>query len=203
METKNKNQIRYNKDDVERLGKLKIDILSNNGLSQLFDISKMPLEDYPESDLKTEALLCNGDNIGITFMESPVARRSMICLQSHTIKQLALCLAFIRPVVSGEGGKANMFKNLKSGNPDASNYIIFDDDAIKYIKKLINCDESTADKYRKAFAKRKWNDLLYFDYIIQDFRDKDKIIGNLNQLRKYSFCKAHSLIRVCKSRNTN
>ena len=32
------------------------------------------------------------------------------------------------------------------------NYIIYDDDAINYIKNIINCNESNADMFRKAYS---------------------------------------------------
>lgn len=183
-------QIKYNKDDVEDNGKLKIDILSNRGLSQLFDISKMQLEDYPQNDKLTEELLANANCIGLTFAESPIMIKTMISIKPKTMKDLATCLAIIRPAAASGGRKTFYLKNAAKGM--YSDYIIYDDDAINYIRKLVDCDEATADKYRRSFAKRKMKDMMYFDCIINDMVEYDSIIDNLNQLRKYSFCKSHA-----------
>ena len=177
-------QIKYNKDDVERVGKFKIDILSNRGLTQLFDISKKSIEDYPAEDLATELLFHEAHNIGLTFAESPIMRKAIMILKPNCIKDLALCLALIRPIAGGK--KHDFFKEEKG------DFMIFDDDAIHYIQKLINCDEAVADKYRRSFAKKKWKDTMYFEFVIKDFKNKEQIMENLNQLRKYSFCKSHA-----------
>ena len=58
-------------------------------------------------------------------------------IKPTNIVDLSKCLAVIRPAVS---------KNKY--DPEG---IIFDDDAIEFIKNVINCDEEDADKYRKAF----------------------------------------------------
>ena len=46
-------QIWMNKDQVEDADMIKIDVLSNRGLSQLWDISTKPIIDYPINDKKT------------------------------------------------------------------------------------------------------------------------------------------------------
>ena len=63
-------QIWMNKDQVEDADMIKIDVLSNRGLSQLWDISKKDLIKYNFDDKNTLELLSSGNNIGITHSES-------------------------------------------------------------------------------------------------------------------------------------
>ena len=69
------NTIIYNKDNVSDKGLFKIDILSNRGLAQLFDISDHPIEKYPKNDDLVTKLFRRGNNIGLTFAESPAMRK--------------------------------------------------------------------------------------------------------------------------------
>ena len=78
-------QIKLNKDDVDTNGFIKIDILSNRGIAQLFDISEQPLDTYPKHDMKTMQVLIYGDNIGLTFAESPGMRKLFLKYRPRTI----------------------------------------------------------------------------------------------------------------------
>jgi len=56
------NQILLDKNEVEDLEHLKVDILANRGLSQLIEIDPTTkLTDYPQEDAATSALLWRGD----------------------------------------------------------------------------------------------------------------------------------------------
>ena len=63
-------QIKLNKDEVEDANYIKIDILSNRGLSQLWDISHMPILEYPHGDQRVYEFFAKGDNLGLTYGES-------------------------------------------------------------------------------------------------------------------------------------
>lgn len=181
-------QIKYDKYDVESKKIYKIDILSSCALTQLFDISKNPIESYNYSDPLTWKLLQEGDNIGITFGESILVRRLLITFKPKNIKEIATCLAIIRPCSS-----ANKNKITDENWEQSEKIIIFDDDAITMIQNLLNCDPATADKYRRGFAKnnpekiREFNKKLKNPYKIKIANQK------LSAVRKYSFCLSHSI----------
>lgn len=180
-------QVNYNKDDIEDKGLFKIDILSNRGLTQLFTISKTPIENYPDKDPKVIELFKTGKNIGLTFSESP-GMRKILCLNKPTnIYELAECLSLIRPMASES--KSVMIEEESNRKSDLK----FDDDAIQYIASLIKCDEGTSDKYRRAFAKSNWKEINLFMWKIRDNPQKEKIKKKLLNLRKYSFCKSHAI----------
>jgi len=173
-------QLKLNKDDVENEGFIKIDILSNRGLAQLFSISSTPLNEYPRNDLGTMKTLIYGDNIGLTFAESPGMRKLFLKYQPKNVDEIAKCLALIRPSAS----------HSYHGHKEKA--LIYDDDAIQYIQEILDCDEGTADQYRKAFSKNKRREKEEFIKLIEHKPNKKDIIENLNNLRYYSFCKSHA-----------
>ncbi|VVU95814.1 Bacterial DNA polymerase III alpha subunit [seawater metagenome] len=197
LETKTLNQLKYNKDDVEDKGLFKVDILSNRGLAVLLDVSTKKIEDYPENDPAIVELFSKGKNIGLTFAESPAMRKILSVIKPKNIQDLALCLALVRPAAGGghEKGKTDVL--VKAAQGHFTNFIIYDDDAISYIKNLVNCSEGQADQFRKAFAKNKIKKIEFFKKMIDTFKyndeGKEKICDSLSSLRKYSFCKSHSL----------
>ncbi len=189
-------QLWMDKDQVENASMIKIDILSNRGLSQLIDIDKKDMTLYPEKDIRTLQIFRQGDNLGITHSESRAMMKVFKTMQPKNIKELAIALALIRPAASKNYQKSYFLRDYTPYKYDNSNFIIFDDDATRYIKKLLNCKESDADIYRRAFAKNKTKIKKKFIYnlnlVERDYQKKQQIIERLEQLQYYSFCKSHA-----------
>ena len=180
-------QILLDKVDVENEGFFKIDILANRGLSQLISIDDKPLDKYDFKDKKTIELLQSGNNIGLTFAESPAMRKIFTTLKPQNVLDIAKCLALIRP-----GATSNAPETIQ----DLDNEIIFDDDAIIYIKNILNCEEDKADSIRRLYAKGNPNDIGQFEIELfgkNPDLDIDNISKKLINLKKYSFCKSHAL----------
>lgn len=189
------NQITDDKRDVERKGQFKIDILSNRGLAQLVDIDNKSLDSYPENDKNITLLFETGNNFGLTFAESPAMRKVLSIVKPKNLQDVALCLALIRPASAGNGRKSGALARAAMGQSAID--IIYDDDAIQYIKKITNSTEGQADMFRKAFAKNKIKKLEFFNKMLSQFGYNNNKINyintNLSQLQKYSFCKSHAL----------
>ena len=194
-------QLNLDKDEVEKKNFIKIDILSNRGLSQLMDISTHDINKYPINDKKIWDIFSNGDNFSLTHGESRSIRKVFIMLKPKNISEVACALALIRPAASGNGQKSAFLRDYKMLNKDKKNiqdYIIYDDDAIQYISRMIGVNESDADIYRKGFAKKKYRIKQKFKYLLKRKNNKftkekcDMIYENLEQLENYSFCKSHA-----------
>ena len=140
-------QVVLNKYDVSENKNFKIDILSSCGLSQLYYCRRFELIDFNQhvGDLDTINLLSSGDNIGITLAETPLMRKALLLIKPKNVVDVAICLSIIRPAAK------DAKKDFECGKID--NNIIFDDDAIYLISKLINCDEQYADKVRREYCK--------------------------------------------------
>ena len=101
-------QIHLDKDETEEAGLIKIDILSNRGLAQLVDADPLhwSLLEYPSRDSLTEDLFARGENLGVTFGESRGMRKLFMELRPHTMEDVAVALALIRPAAAVGGRKA-------------------------------------------------------------------------------------------------
>lgn len=199
-------QLNVNKDDTENAGLIKIDILSNRGLAQLADICPTrPLTSYPTRDAATERIFAKGQTIGVTFGESRGMRKLFVEMEPRNVNEVAIALALIRPAAAAEGRKQEFLDKWKLfGRPEEDKQtsallrpIIFDDDAIVKVRRAIGCDAAEADRWRKAFAKGNADARLKFRRLLQEKgysqTIQDSIIGDLNQLVYYSFCKSHAI----------
>ena len=191
-------QIWMNKDQVEDADMIKIDLLSNRGISQLLDISKRPIDDYPYDDIKVMKLLRTGDNLGLTQAESRGMRKILMTMRPKNIGDLATALALIRPAASKNYQKAAFLKDYNKYRDyrNRDKFIIFDDDATMFIKKILNCNEATADNFRRAFSKNKYKEKNEFKRQIKSmgysWQEVNRILEQLDQLTYYSFCKSHA-----------
>jgi DNA polymerase III alpha subunit len=187
LEKKSK-QLKFNKDDVEKRGLIKIDILSNRGLGQLWDIEKRNIIDYDYNDKNIYDLFGRGNNIGITFGESPAMRKLFRVNKPKSIKELAEQLALVRPAAS----KSKQYINSIYPETNDVKQIMYDDDGTLQIKNLLKCSDSVAEVYRKAFSKKNEPLIREFSKKISNHVDRFYIIKNLRNLKWYSFCKSHA-----------
>jgi DNA polymerase III alpha subunit len=201
-----------NKDQVDDYQFIKIDILSNRGLAQLWDICKDPIESYFKGELDPAVLnmLAAGGNIGIVYAESRAMFKALVNLQPSSLGDIALALAIIRPVARElKGAYFKEYHEYQLIKEDLAtsrtlkerlgNYIIYDDDAIQYIQRLIGCNAADADIYRKVFSKCKWNEMRDFAFMLAAKRpdltveQRQLIYDQLCNLSAYSFCKSHAI----------
>ena len=170
---------------------IKVDLLCNRALAQLSELSTRHLNDYPEFDQKTSEMFQKGNSWGVTFAESPAQRKLHKEIQPKSRKDIILSLALIRPLPSADGRRTQILEQLHNHN-NHEGHLVYDDDGIRFIQKLLDCSESQAEIYRKAFGKQKTKLIEEFTEKIQHRHDKDKILKELNYFSLYSFCHAHA-----------
>jgi DNA polymerase III subunit alpha len=171
--------VNLDKNDINEQKRFKVDLLSNTGLDIINNV-------YPNTDLSEKSfpyrqevfdLFGKGDVIGIVLGESPLIknifqiyhkRKGIKCL-----RDIANCLALIRPMARGENSCSDL---------------IFDDDWIEELAKVLNISYSEADQQRKKLAKddpcllKKLSDIV-----------SPKRLRQLMQIKRYGFCKAHAM----------
>ena len=180
-----------NKNDVDDIGILKIDLLCNRALAQLLDIDQRALTSYSDNDPKIAELFATGNVIGLTFAESPTFRKAAKAVKPRNIQELAVVLALIRPAAASRGRKKTFLDKWTEERKITQ--IVFEDDAIQQIQNLLGCSEDRADYYRRAFAKNNFKIIDEFRQLIKSHPDVDLIIDELLQIKMYSFCKSHAL----------
>ena len=178
-------QIRLNKDEVDEARLFKIDILCNRGLAQLNDLSGRSLESYPETDAETSEVFRSGRTWGITFGESPAQRRLYAEVRPRSRSDVSFCLALIRPLPSADGRRREILRDRSSG-------IVYDDDGIAMIQRVLNCSESEAELYRKSFCRKDEVGISEFKSRISHHPMASDICRQLGYFSLYSFCKAHA-----------
>ena len=189
---KEKRQIVLDKYDVEERNLIKIDLLCNRGLSQLWEIDNRPVSEYPIDDKLASEVLCKGDILGLTQSESPTMRKTVMALQPKNVYDMALALALIRPAAADGGRKAAYFR----GGGKGKRQIITDEDAIEYISDSIGCSMDFADRYRRGWSKQDPQVINEFMGRLrrkQGGTEQANILKELKHSPKYSYCRGHAL----------
>jgi DNA polymerase III alpha subunit len=186
------NQILLDKNEVEDLEHLKVDILANRGLSQLLEIDPVTrLTEYPAEDKATADLLCRGDVLGVTQAESPAMRRLFRAIQPKSMQDCVFATALIRPVAVSGRKKATMFHDWSQERMEDT--IVYEDDAIVRIAEALDIDKYEADMYRRAFAKKNEEKILEFTTRLGNHPKKSSIIEMLQSLSGFGLCRAHAV----------
>ncbi len=185
------NQILLDKNEVEDLEHLKVDILANRGLSQLMEIDQRPLTEYPEWDEKTSDLLSRGDVLGVTQAESPAMRRLFRAIQPKSVFDCVFATALVRPVAASGRKTASMFHDWSKERQ--TDTIVYEDDAIERISNIIGVNYYEADMYRRAFAKRNEDKIAEFVQRMGNHPKRQSAIDALQQLSGFGLCRAHAV----------
>jgi DNA polymerase III alpha subunit len=187
------NLILLDKNEVEDLEHLKVDILANRGLSQLMEIdpSRM-IHEYPKTDDLTADLLQRGDVLGVTQGESPAMRRLFRAIRPTSVEDCVFATALVRPVAVEGRKKASFFHDWTKKTVQES-AIVCEDDAIEKIMQLISVNAYEADMYRRAFAKRNEEKVMEFMARLGDHPVKYQIYQEMQSLSGFGLCRAHAV----------
>lgn len=161
-------QLNMNKDDVEKAGLYKIDLLASHALAQLDDVRDRPLFDYPREDETTAQILSSGNSIGIIGGESPAFRKAAQALAVTRMEHAVLATSLIRPAAAeGKGDDKPL---------------VFEDDVIEAIASTVKCTPEEADLIRRAVADGANPPDL-----------SPELLKKVKRFRAYAFCKSHGI----------
>jgi DNA polymerase III alpha subunit len=187
------NLILLDKNEVEDLEHLKVDILANRGLSQLMEIDPTRMiHEYPKTDELTADLLQRGDVLGVTQGESPAMRRLFRAIRPTSVEDCVFATALVRPVAVEGRKKASFFHDWTKKSVQES-AIVCEDDAIEKIMKLIGVNAYEADMYRRAFAKRNEEKVMEFMSRLGDHPQREQIRAEMQSLSGFGLCRAHAV----------
>jgi len=120
---KDRRVIQWDKDDLESLGLLKVDILALGMLSALqraFELMKtLPgkptrMQDIPREDSATYAMLCKADTIGVFQIESRAQMSMLPRLRPREFYDLVVQVAIVRPGPI-QGGMVHPYLRRRQG----------------------------------------------------------------------------------------
>jgi DNA-directed DNA polymerase III PolC len=166
----------YDKDGVEDIGLVKLDLLGNRGLStircacdliaanrgQLVDIERLP-----PGDPATAMLLRSADTVGCNQIESPAMRHLLLALEPDSVEELMKALALIRPGAASIGMKEQFVRRSRgmSAAPPGSipavdailsqthGVMLYEDDVMLVAAAMMNTSLAEGDRFRKAVQK--------------------------------------------------
>lgn len=219
---KNRVVTQFDKNILELLGILKVDILGLRTLSALSMAEKMikklydpnfSLKNIPLDDKKTFELLQQGKTMGVFQLESSPMRRLLIRLRPTHINDIIALNALYRPgpIQSGmvdeyierKNGKPfeYEFKELEDVLSETYGLIVYQEQVMKASQILAGFTPGEADTLRKAIGKKKKE-------LMEQMRDKfikgciergfpeDKVVKlweDIEKFASYSFNKSHSV----------
>ncbi len=100
----------FDKDGVEFIGLLKMDLLGHRGLSAISaaagGVARELMGEVESLDGQTLALLNRGATIGVPHVESPAMRGLLREMSIRDVEDVARSLALVRPGASAGGGRA-------------------------------------------------------------------------------------------------
>ena len=136
-------------------------------------------------------MLSQGNVLGVTQAESPAMKRLFRAIKPKSRADCILGTALIRPVATQGRRKASFFQDWSQDK--FKDTIVFEDDAIQLIAELLECDQYTADMWRRAFAKKDEEKIFEFMVLVGDHPKKEIIFAALRELSHFGLCRAHAI----------
>jgi error-prone DNA polymerase len=129
--------IQWDKEDLETLGLLKVDVLALGMLTAIrksFDLLKrhrgihLRMQDIPEGDSDTYDLICRADTVGVFQIESRAQMSMLPRLKPRTYYDLVIEVAIVRPGPI-EGGMVHPYLQRRN-DPDS---VVYPSEALKKV----------------------------------------------------------------------
>ncbi|MXN76420.1 DNA polymerase III subunit alpha [Burkholderia sp. 4701] len=186
----NRTIVQFDKDDLEALGILKIDVLALGMLSMVRRALDMisekraetfELQDIPPEDKATYDMLCDGDSMGVFQVESRAQMSMLPRLRPQCFYDLVIEVAIVRPGPV-QGGMVHPFLRRRQGlepvtypSPDVEKALkrtlgvpIFQEQVMQVAMLAAGFSAGEADQLRRAMAawKRKGSLEPYHDRLV-------------------------------------
>ncbi|MFB3894193.1 MAG: DNA polymerase III subunit alpha [Phycisphaerae bacterium] len=169
------NITQYDKNGVEDIRLVKLDLLGNRNLSTVryaCDLVRrrrgvtVDIEALPPDDADTIAMLQRGDTVGCNQLESPAMRHLLKMMRPSDTRDVMKALALIRPGAASMGMKEAFIRRLRGLDPTPAEHpaidpilggthgvMLYEDDVMLVAAALMGSSLSTADRFRKAIQK--------------------------------------------------
>ena len=208
----------FEKDAVEYTGLVKIDLLGNRVLSVVEETRRHLPETIrvPDTDAAALDLLCRGDTLGITQLESPAMRHLLIQMQPIQIEDIIQSLALVRPGPASLGMKETFIRRHRGMEPqrvlhprlasllaDTHGVMLYEDDALWVLREVTQLDTAGAERFRKRIAKHRTEDeaKAFIGRIPRVMRTEQRVPAEavtelwreLAKFNRYTFCRSHAV----------
>jgi DNA-directed DNA polymerase III PolC len=212
----------FDKDAVEAIGLVKMDLLGNRALTVLDDCVnelrkkgiEIDLEELPEDDPATGDTLAEGRSLACFQVESPGMRNLLQQTGARDMDAVIQAVALIRPGPAGSGMKdayVRRFRGLEAPTPphprltdvlrDTFGVLLYQEDVMQVASVMAGMELAEADQLRRALQKRRSADL---EPLARRFREGcaaegissekiEHIWELVTNFASFGFCKAHAV----------
>ena len=188
--------IQWDKDDLDAVGLLKVDVLALGMLSAIHRALDLvseqrgevfELQDIPAEDPETYEMLCHADSVGVFQVESRAQMSMLPRLQPRTFYDLVVEVAIVRPGPV-QGGMVHPYLRRRQGkepvtypSPEMEKALsrtlgvpIFQEQVMQVAMLAAGFSAGEADQLRRAMAawKRKGGLERYYDRIISGMLER-------------------------------
>ena len=165
----------FEKDGVEAMGLVKLDLLGNRSLSTIraaCDLIRersgkcIDAETLDDRDAATLAVLQRGDTVGCNQLESPAMRNLLRAMQPRGLRDIMKALALIRPGAASIGMKEVFVRRHRGlDDPPASDpridrvlaetygVMLYEDDVMLLAEAITGAPRGQADQFRRGVQK--------------------------------------------------
>ena len=212
--------VQFDKDDVEALGLLKLDILGvrmqsaiSYALDEIERIEGTPvdIDQIPLDDKKTFDLIKSTKTLGLFQIESPGQRELVGKFAPSTFTDLIIDISLFRPgpvksdmitpfINTRHGHRQRLFihKDLEGILAETEGVVVFHEQVIRLISTLTGCSLAQGDEKRRALGSPEGQqevvDWFYPTSLARGYSEKvvTEVWDILRAFASFGFCKAHA-----------
>jgi DNA-directed DNA polymerase III PolC len=200
----------YDRDAVEDLKLIKLDLLSVRGLAAISETKKrLNIKNIPSKDAETYSVLQKAQTIGCFQVESPAMMNLLRRMRPENVYELTQALALIRPGPTESGMKENLLRQreerpvrhdsfLAKILPETRGLLLYEEQVMQVAERVAGMTPEEGDLLRRSLKKRKENGALK-ERFFRAAGGRGYTKGEIKKLWKvmeafssYSFNKAHS-----------
>jgi DNA polymerase-3 subunit alpha/error-prone DNA polymerase len=200
----------YDRDTVEELQLIKLDLLSTRGLAAISETRKaLRLEHIPPDDRQTYALLREARIIGCFQVESPAMMNLLRRMKPENLSDLVHALALIRPGPT-ESGMKEAFLRRREGRavpedrllarvlPETGGLMFYEEQVMQVAERVAGFPPEEGELLRRQLKKRRVEEKLrqkFFQQALSRGYSASEIEALWQKMEKfssYSFNRAHS-----------
>ena len=200
----------YDRDSVEDLKLIKLDLLSVRGLAAISETRKiLKIRNIPPRDRKTYSMLKRGQTIGCFQVESPAMMNLLRRMKPENVFELTQALALIRPGPTESGMKEALLRSREGRPvsrdgfmdrilPETGGLLLYEEQVMQVAERVAGMPPEEGDFLRRALKTGKVDPPLK-EQFFREAGERGYAPGEIKKLWKvmeefssYSFNKAHS-----------
>ena len=201
----------FDRDAVEDLKLIKLDLLSVRGLAAISETrERLDIRSIPPDDAGAYRLLQTAQTIGCFQVESPAMMNLLRRMKPETIYELTKALALIRPGPTESGMKEALLRArekrqafrdpfLEKILPETEGLLLYEEQVMQVAERVAGMPPEEGDLLRRALKKKNGTKATLKEKFLGEARERgytvaevEKLWATMEKFSSYSFNKAHS-----------